>query len=118
MCEGEMAGLSGEMGGDLADLRAAVERYAAGLRAGRDPEEHRQEMIGLRRVMDRLELAFAGMTAALGSFDEVEWQGDRSPVEWVRHQCHTWGPVATDAYFVGMGSVNLEASTRATLAGR
>jgi hypothetical protein len=103
--------------GTLADLDAAVERYAARRRPGLDPEAQRDEMVGLRRLIDRLELEFAGLVAELSTLDELEWEGHRSPIEWVRHECHTWGAVAGDALHVGLETARLQESTRAMLAG-
>ncbi|MGA8017044.1 MAG: DUF222 domain-containing protein [Candidatus Dormiibacterota bacterium] len=116
MCDGEGGPPSGPIG-DLADLESAVERYSAGILGGRPPREHKEQMIALRQVIDRLELVFAGMTAELATFEELEWEGHRGPVEWVRHECKTWGPVAGNALAVGVDAVRLPESTRAMLRG-
>jgi len=115
MCDGEWG--SGEVGGDIADLRAAAERFSVCRRSGRSPAEHRDQMIELRRVIDRVELEFARMTAELATFDELEWEGHRSPIEWVRRECRTWGAVAANALVVGAEEVRLYKSTEAMLAG-
>jgi hypothetical protein len=118
MCD-ERTGAEGGVlgGGDLSDLAEAIDRYAACSRAGRPAQEHRDEMVRFRHLIDRMELIFSTLTAELAGYGETEWEGQRSPAEWVRKECKTWSPVANNALSVGIEAVRLPQATQALLAG-
>ena len=81
------------------------------------PEQLRDQMLRLRHVIDLLELEFASMMISLASCDEQEWEGESSPIQWVRRACKTSSWVAVNAFHVGEMSVRLQQSARALRTG-
>ena len=116
MCDREgcwRAADEGEGLGSLEDVSAALERYAATRGASGSPQRHREEMIACRRLIDRMELVFAGMAAELAGMGEMEWEAQRGPGEWIRRECRTWGPVASNAVAVGIETERLPHAAQA-----
>ena len=116
MCDGE-AGARREVDGDLAGIASALERFSRRPRVGRPGEVIREEMIEWRRLIDRMELEFAGMVTELAACDEDEWDGCTSPIGWVTEECHTTGTAAWNALVVGQQAARLPESARALVAG-
>ena len=116
MCDGE-AGARREVDGDLAGIASALERFSRRPRVGRPGEVIREEMIEWRRLIDRMELEFAGMVTELAACDEDEWEGCTSPTGWVTEECHTTGTAAWNALVVGQQAARLPESARALVAG-
>jgi Domain of unknown function (DUF222)/HNH endonuclease len=67
----------------------------------RTPAALREELIRLRRVIDRLELQFSSVAAAFAATEEKEWQGHVSPIQWIRNQCGMTAAAAWKAICVG-----------------
>ena len=110
-------GLPGGVGEELAAVGAALERFLCRPRGVRPGAVIRQEMIGWRRLVDRMELEFAGMVTELAACDELEWLGYNSPTDWVKEECHLTGTAAWNALVVGEQAARMPASTRALVDG-
>jgi hypothetical protein len=110
-------GLPGGVGEELAAVGAALERFLARPRRVRPGAVIRQEMIGWRRLVDRMELEFAGMVTELAACDELEWLGHNSPTDWVKEECHLTGTAAWNALVVGEQAARMPASSRALVDG-
>lgn len=89
---------------ELADLRIASERFQPGPAAPLSGAQIREELIGCRQLIDRLELFFSARVAELARCEEYEWQGHQSPTGW-------------NALVVGEQSDRLQQSTQALIAG-
>jgi hypothetical protein len=110
-------GLRGGVGDELAAVGAALERFVSRPRGVRPGEVVRDEMVGWRRLIDRMELEFSGMVAELAACGEVEWLGHNSPTDWVKEECHLSGTAAWNALVVGEQAARMPESTRALVAG-
>jgi hypothetical protein len=110
-------GLRGGVGEDLAAVGAALERFVSRSRDDRPGEVVRDEMVGWRRLIDRMELEFSGMVTELAACGEVEWLGHNSPTDWVKEECHLTGTAAWNALVVGEQAARMPESTRALVAG-
>ena len=110
-------GLRGGVGEDLAAVGAALERFVSRPRDDRPGEVVRGEMVGWRRLIDRMELEFSGMVTELAACGEVEWLGHNSPTDWVKEECHLTGTAAWNALVVGEQAARMPESTRALVAG-
>jgi hypothetical protein len=110
-------GLRGGVGEDLAAVGAALERFISRPRDDRPGEVVRGEMVGWRRLIDRMELEFSGMITELAACGEVEWLGHNSPTDWVKEECHLTGTAAWNALVVGEQAARMPESTRALVAG-
>ena len=106
-------GLPGGVGEDLAAVGAALERFVSRPRDARPGEVVRGEMVGWRRLIDRMELEFSGMVTELAAGVEVEWLGHNSPTDWVKEECHLTGTAAWNALVVGEQAARMPESTRA-----
>src|ERR1035438_2654239 len=107
-------GLPGGVGEDLAAVGAALERFVSRPRDARPGEGVRGEMVGWRRLMDRMELEFSGMVTELAAGVEVEWLGHNSPTDWVKEECHLTGTAAWNALVVGEQAARMPETTSAT----
>jgi uncharacterized protein DUF222/HNH endonuclease len=85
---------------------------------GRTPASLREELIGLRRVIDRLELQFSAVAAAFAATEETEWQGYVSPIQWLRNQCGMTAAAGWKAICVGDQARALPHSIQAVEEGR
>jgi len=112
MCDGE-----GRTAG-LEDVLQAIEAYAGAPAEVVTPSELGEQLIRLRRGIDRLELGFARAAAAFAATGEYEAQGSVSPIDWVRHQCAMSGHAAARAVATGEQAGQLPASVAALEAGR
>ena len=110
-------GLRGGVGEELAAVGSALARFVSRPRGGRPGEVVRGEMVGWRRLIDRMELEFAGMVTELAACGEVEWVGHNSPTDWVKEECHLTGTAAWNALVVGEQAARMPESTRALVAG-
>ncbi len=110
-------GLPGGAGEELAGVGAALERFLSRPRGVRPGEVVRDEMIGWRRLIDRMELEFAGMVTELAACPEMEWLGHTSPTDWVTEECHLTGTAAWNALVVGEQAARMPESTRALVEG-
>src|ERR1039458_3792859 len=81
-------GFRGGVGDELAAVGAALERFVSRPRGERLGEVVRDEMVGWRRLIDRMELEFSGMVTELAACGEEEWQGHNSPTDWGKEECH------------------------------
>ena len=110
-------GFRGGVGDELAAVGAALERFVSRPRGDRLGEVVRDEMVGWRRLIDRMELEFSGMVTELAACGEEEWQGHNSPTDWVKEECHLTGTAAWNALVVGEQAARMPESTRALVAG-
>jgi DNA invertase Pin-like site-specific DNA recombinase len=110
-------GLRGGVGEDLAAVGAALARFVSRPRGERPGEVVRDEMVGWRRLIDRMELEFAGMVTELAACGEDEWLGHNAPTDWVKEECHLTGTAAWNALVVGQQASRMPESTRALVAG-
>src|ERR1039458_7469793 len=110
-------GFRGGVGDELAAVGAALERFVSRPRGERLGEVVRDEMVGWRRLIDRVELEVSGMVTELAACGEEEWQGHNSPTDWVKEECHLTGTAAWNALVVGEQAVRMPESTRALVAG-
>ena len=60
-------GFRGGVGDELAAVGAALERFVARPRGDRSGPVVRDEMVGWRRLIDRMELEFSGMVTELAT---------------------------------------------------
>ncbi len=110
-------GLPGGAGEELAGVGAALERFLSRPRGVRPGEVVREELVGWRRLIDRMELEFAGMVTELAAGGEDEWRGHTSPTGWVTEECHLTGTAAWNALVVGEQAARMPESTQALVAG-
>lgn len=100
------------------ELVGAVDHYASRLRApARAAEDVQDELVTLRRLVDRLELETASLVAELDGLGEEAWQGHPSPSAWMTHECRTTSTTAWNALVVGTRAALLPASTTALRGG-
>ena len=69
--------------------------------AGAVPGEIGDEMIALRRVIDVLEVKFAGLAWAYSSSDQYLEDGFASPTDWIRVNCRMSASLVSDRVCVG-----------------
>ena len=110
--------LPGGVRDQLAAVGAALELFLSRPRGDRPGEVVRDEMVGWRRLVDRMELEFSGMVTELAACGEVEWLGHNSPTDWVKEECHLTGTAAWNALVVGEHAARMPESTRALVAGQ
>ncbi len=110
-------GLPGGVGEELAAVGAALERFLSRPRGERPGEVVRDEMVGWRRLVARMELEFSGMVTELAACGEDEWLGYNSPTDWVKEECHLTGTAAWNALVVGEQAGRMPESTRALVDG-
>lgn len=99
MCEGR--GNPTEQKHPLLRLEEEVHRFRARAGAGREQFEIAQGLIKLRHVIDLLELEFARDARAFAATDEFDNWASNTPIDWIRHNCHTSGHAAARAVTVG-----------------
>jgi Domain of unknown function (DUF222)/HNH endonuclease len=82
------------------------------------PAAQREELIRLRRIIDRIELEFSTVAGAFARTEEEEWQGCVSPPHWMRMECGMTSAAASSAIAVGALSTGLAESIAAVEEGR
>jgi hypothetical protein len=98
-------------------VATAVDRFAGRPRGDRPGEVIRDEMMVWRRLIDRMELEFAGMVTELTCRRRGRVGGHTSsPTAWVKEECHTTGTAAWNALVVGQQAARMTASTRRSCA--
>jgi len=112
VCE---SGCDAAVGDELADVKAAIERFLRRARDGRTPEQIGEELIELRHVCDLLELEFSVEAARFAETDEYDEQGSVSPIHWIRHNCRMSGHAAASALCVGEQAAKLPSSIDALI---
>ncbi len=101
----------------------ALERLVEAIRAVRAgpipevPNSLRDELVGIRRAIDLLEVQFSLVASAFASTDEGEWQGHVSPIQWMRVECGMTAGAAWKAICVGDQASDLPLSVAAVEAG-
>src|SRR3984893_11266536 len=60
-----------------------------------------EELVGLRHVVDLLEVEFAKLSGRFAETDEWDGGGFYSPIHWIRVNCHLGGGAASDRITVG-----------------
>ncbi len=75
------------------------------------------ELVGLRHVIDQLELVFSTRAAAFAATNEYEGWGAVTPIDWIRLHCHMTGPVAADRVAVGQQMSKLPQTLGAMVGG-
>jgi len=83
-----------------------------------NPVSLRDELIRLRRIVDRIELEFATVAGAFAATEEEEWQGCLSPLHWMRLECGMSAAAASSAIAVGSQADSLSESIAAVEDGR
>ena len=63
-----------------------------------NPVALRDELIRLRRIVDRIELEFATVAGAFAATEEEEWQGCLSPLHWMRLECGMSAAAASSGF--------------------
>jgi Domain of unknown function (DUF222)/HNH endonuclease len=113
-----------ECDGEGSDKRDVIGRLASAADSVRrrsrtaDPVALRDELIRLRRIVDRIELEFATVAGAFAATEEVEWQGCLSPLHWMRLECGMSAAAASSAIAVGSQADSLSESIAAVEGGR
>jgi Domain of unknown function (DUF222)/HNH endonuclease len=115
MCDRGVDGVG--RGDEIGSLAAATERLRRRSRTAA-PEALRDELIRLRRIIDRVELEFATVAGAFAGTEEEEWQGCLSPPHWMRLECGMTSAAATIAIAVGSQATALAESIAAVEDGR
>jgi hypothetical protein len=110
MCDRDDEGLAS--GGEIGNLARATDRLRRRLRT-LDPPGLREDLIRLRRIIDRIELEFSMVAGAFAGTEEEEWQGCVSPPHWMRVECGMTSSAATSAIAVGSHAVDLAESIAA-----
>ena len=82
------------------------------------PVALRDDLIRLRRIIDRIELEFSTVAGAFAATEEEEWQGCLSPPHWIRLECGMTAAAATSAIAVGSQACGLATSIAAVEEGR
>jgi uncharacterized protein DUF222 len=103
----------------LQTLGAAVDSYRAQRPAGRDSDALQRELIGLRRLCDRLELHFSMLSAEYAA--SQEWGEDShflSPIQALRQVCQMTCGAVMNALTVGEQAPLISASVGSMLDGR
>jgi hypothetical protein len=86
---------------EFRDLAASVGRYCHSPKVDRDPEDLGVELVGLRHLLDCLELDFSQTAAAFSSTNEWDRQGSTSSIDWIRHNCNMAASTTADRVRVG-----------------
>ena len=115
MCDRGVDGVG--QGDEIGSLAAATDRLRRRSRTAA-PEALRDELIRLRRIIDRVELEFAIVAGAFAGTEEEEWQGCLSPPHWMRLECGMTSAAATSAIAVGSQATALAESIAAVEDGR
>ena len=115
MCDRGVDGVG--QGDEIGSLAAATDRLRRRSRTAA-PEALRDELIRLRRIIDRVELEFATVAGAFAGTEEEEWQGCLSPPHWMRLECGMTSAAATSAIAVGSQATALAESIAAVEDGR
>ncbi len=82
------------------------------------PAALREELIRLRRVIDRIEVEFATVAGVFAATEEEEWQGCLSPSQWMRLECGMTAGAAANAIAIGSHATALVESIAAVEEGR
>jgi hypothetical protein len=85
----------------VSELHAAVERYRSRPAVELSGAEIGAELVGLRHVIDLLEVEFATLSGRFADTDEWDGDGFLSPIHWIRVNCHLGGGAASDRITVG-----------------
>ncbi len=113
MCE-RGAAVQSRADGGIGELADAIDRYATRAHAPvRAAQEVQDELVALRRLADRIDLATASLVAELAACGEDAWQGHPSPSAWMTHECRTTSTTSWNALVVGTQAAGLPESTAA-----
>src|SRR6195256_4670452 len=82
-------------------LQAAVEGYRSRPLVELSGEQLGAELVGLRHLVDLLEVEFAKLASRFAETDEWDDGGFYSPIHWIRVNCHLGGGAASDRITVG-----------------
>ena len=94
----------------MSELLAAVERYRSRPLVELDGAQIGAELVGLRHVVDLLEVEFARLSGRFADTDEWDGDGFLSPIHWIRVNCHLGGGAASDRITVGQQLAELPLS--------
>src|ERR1700694_1718787 len=83
------------------ELQAAVERYRSRPLLELSGAQLGEELVGLRHVVDLLEVEFAKLSGRFAETDEWDDSSFYSPIHWLRVNCHLGGGAASDRIAVG-----------------
>ena len=83
------------------ELQAAVERYRSRPLLEVSGAQLGVELVGLRHVVDLLEVEFAKLSGRFAETDEWDDGSFYSPIHWLRVNCHLGGGAASDRITVG-----------------
>src|ERR1700730_12670750 len=100
-------------GGEAASgLLAAVERYRSDQPVELDGAQIGRELVGLRHVVDLLEVEFAKLAGRFAETSEWNDGGFYRPIHWIRVNCHMGSGAAWDRINVGerLGSLPLSSA--------
>ena len=97
----------------MSELHAAVEGYRSRPAVELSGAEIGAELVGLRHVVDLLEVEFARLSGRFADSDEWDGGGFLSPIHWIRVNCHLGGGAAWDRITVGQELAELPLSAAA-----
>ena len=97
----------------MSELHAAVEGYRSRPAVELSGAEIGAELVGLRHVVDLLEVEFARLSGRFADTDEWDGDGFLSPIHWIRVNCHLGGGAASDRITVGQQLAELPLSAAA-----
>ena len=97
----------------MSELLAAVEGYRSRPAVELSGAEIGAELVGLRHVVDLLEVEFARLSGRFADTDEWDGGGFLSPIHWIRVNCHLGGGAASDRITVGQQLAELPLSAAA-----
>ncbi len=83
------------------ELRSAAERYRSRPALELSGAQLGAELVGLRHVIDLLEVEFAKLSGRFAETDEWDGGGFLSPIHWIRVNCHLGGGAAAERITVG-----------------
>lgn len=109
------------LGLEFADLGAAIDRFCVERDRSRSrpaPGGLEAELVGLRQLIEVLELEFSRDAAAFAATDEYDSAGSVSAIDHIRHRCKMGRTAAADRVSVGGHLDQLEASADAMVEGR
>jgi hypothetical protein len=97
----------------VSELLAAVERYRSRPPVELDGAQLGEQLVGLRHVIDLLEVEFAKLSGRFAETDEWNGGGFLSPIHWIRVNCHMGSGAAWKRVNVGEQLSNLPLSSAA-----
>ena len=102
----------------MSELRSAAEGYRSRPALELSGAQLGAALIGLRHVIDLIEVEFSKLSERFAQTDEWDGGGFLSPIHWIRVNCHLGGGAAADRITVGEQLAGLPLTSAALDEGR